>query len=147
MRFAFFVDARIHDVTTRRGLQRRRRGVAAVEFAVCLPVLILLVFGSIEASSFIFLKQSLNVAAYEAAREAIRTGADNASATARATNLLQSRNVRDFAVTFPNGESGVALRGEEIIVDVSAPTQPNSPLAGQFITNRLITSRIVMVKE
>ena len=49
-----------------------RRGVAAVEFAVCLPVIILLVFGAIEASSFIFLKQSLNVAAYEGIRESIR---------------------------------------------------------------------------
>ena len=49
-----------------------RRGVAAVELAVCLPVIILLVFGAIEASSFIFLKQSLNVAAYEGIRESIR---------------------------------------------------------------------------
>ena len=45
--------------------RRTRRAVAAVEFAVCLPVIIMLVFGAIEASSFIFLKQSLNVAAYE----------------------------------------------------------------------------------
>ena len=42
-----------------------RRAVATVELAVCLPVLALLVLGSIEAASFIFLKQTLQVAAYE----------------------------------------------------------------------------------
>ncbi len=125
----------------------RRRGTAAVELAVCLPVIILLVFGSIEAASFIFLKQSLNVAAYEGIRETIRNGSTNANGEARATNLLDSRNVNDYQITFPNGEAGSANRGDEIVILVSAPTQTNSPLAGQFVSNRQLTSRVVMVKE
>ncbi len=124
-----------------------RRGVAAVEFAVCLPVIILLVFGSIEASSFIFLKQSLNVAAYEGIRESIRVGSSDADGIDRAENILNSRNVRDFQISFPNGSSADARRGDEIVIEVSAPTQTNSPLAGQFVTNRLLTARVVMVKE
>ena len=64
----------------RRTTRSNRRGIAAVELAVCLPVIVLLVFGSIEASSFIFLKQSLNVSAYEGIREAIRVGSNNAAA-------------------------------------------------------------------
>ncbi len=124
-----------------------RRGTAAVELAVCLPVIIVLVFGAIEAASFIFLKQSLNVAAYEAAREVIRGGAFNADGEARATNVLDARNVLDYAISYPNGEAGAAGRGDEIIVLVSAPTQSNSPLAGQFVPNRTLTARVVMVKE
>ncbi|MGI9474254.1 MAG: TadE/TadG family type IV pilus assembly protein [Rubripirellula sp.] len=129
--------------------RRRRpvRGVAAVEFAVCLPVIVLLVFGAIEASSFIFLKQSLNVAAYEGIRESIRVGFDNANGMDRASNILDSRNVNDFAVSFPNGEAGNAVRGDEIVIEVTAPTSTNSPLAGQFVSNRLLTARVVMVKE
>ncbi len=42
--------------------QRRRRGVAATEFAVCLPIIVLLVLGTIEACSLIFLKQTLAIA-------------------------------------------------------------------------------------
>lgn len=126
---------------------RLRRGVAAVEFAVCLPVLVLLVFGAIEASSFIFLKQSLAVGAYEGAREAIRGNGNNADAIARVNNILASRGVNGFAVQFPGGESADADRGDEIIIEVSAPTQPNSPLAGQFVSNRTLVSRVVMVKE
>ncbi len=125
----------------------KRRGAAAVEFAVCLPVIILLVFGSIEASSFIFLKQSLNVAAYEGIREAIRVGSGNADGIDRAQNILNARNVNDFQVRFPDGDAGEADRGDEIVIEVSAPTETNSPLAGQFVTNRILTARVVMVKE
>ncbi|MFK8111053.1 MAG: TadE family protein [Rubripirellula sp.] len=131
----------------RRTRTTQRRGVAAVEFAVCLPMIVLLVFGAIEASSFIFLKQSLNVAAYEGVRESIRNGSSNAIATGRAQNILNSRNVQGFAIRFPNGESSGKDRGEEVVIEVSAPTSTNSPLAGQFVANRLLTARIVMVKE
>ncbi|TWU04672.1 TadE/TadG family type IV pilus assembly protein [Stieleria varia] len=135
---------------SRRTSRRRgshRRGVAAVEFAVCLPVIVLLVFGSIEASSFIFLKQSLSVAAYEGVREAVREKATDATALERAENVLTSRDVDGFQVTFPNGNIASAQRGDRIVCQVTAPTQPNSPLAGQFVTNRVLTARVVMVKE
>ena len=42
--------------------RRKFSGVAAAEFAVCLPLIVLLVFGSIEATNYIFLKQTLNIA-------------------------------------------------------------------------------------
>ncbi|MEM6981106.1 MAG: TadE family protein [Planctomycetota bacterium] len=126
---------------------RRRKGVAAVEMAVCLPVIILLVFGAIEASSFIFLKQSLNVAAYEGIRESIRVGSSNAEGAQRAGDILTSRSVQDFEIRFPNGDASEAERGDEIVIEVVAPTSTNSPLAGQFVTNRILTARVVMVKE
>ena len=97
-------------------------------------MLVLLVFGSIEASSFIFLKQSLNVAAYEGIRVAVRLDGDNASGDARAINILNSRSVNDFTVSFPTGETSSLPRGRDVVIEVSAPTISNSPLAGQFIT-------------
>ncbi|TWT80988.1 TadE-like protein [Planctomycetes bacterium CA13] len=129
------------------GRKRSRRGVAAVEFAVCLPVLVILVFGSIEASSFIFLKQSLAVAAYEGAREAALSDSTPDTARDRAVNILNARNVVDFAVSFPENLPDNAVRGELVAVEVSAPTQTNSPLAGQFIANRNLVARVTMVKE
>lgn len=124
-----------------------RRGAAAVEFAVCLPLLILLVFGSIEASSMIFLKQTLNVAAYEATREAVRRGRSNADASARAQAILDSRNTAGYRIDFPNGESFDIVRGQEVVAVVSAPSGANSPLVGQFIRTRNLSSRVVMVKQ
>ncbi|SMP71815.1 TadE-like protein [Neorhodopirellula lusitana] len=124
-----------------------RRGAAAVEFAVCLPVLVLMLFGSIEASTMIFLKQTLNVAAYEASREASQNGRGNTEANTRARNVLNARNIADFDVRFPNGEAFDAERGSEVVVEVSAPSAANSPLLGQFISNRVLTARVVMVKQ
>ena len=134
-------------ISQRKRSMRSRRGVAAVEMAVCLPVIILLVFGAIEASSFIFLKQSLNVAAYEGIRESIRVGSGNDEGTTRAATILSSRAVQGFQIEFPNGDASEADRGDEIVIQVSAPTGSNSPLAGQFVTNRILTARVVMVKE
>lgn len=131
--------------TTRRG--RNRQGVAAVEFAICVPVLALLVFGSIEATAFIFLKQSLHVAAYESARTGCRVDATQAEATNRATAILTSRDVRGATINFVTGDVASVPRGEPIIVEVAAPTNVNSPLAGQWIANRTLTSRVFMLKE
>ena len=136
-----------HNLVNPPRRSQRRHGVAAVEFAVCLPIIILLVFGSIEASSFIFLKQSLSVAAYEGAREAIRNGSSRDDARARATAILDARQVQGFQIEFPGPDPSIARRGEEIVVQVTAGSAANSPLAGQFVANRLLSSRVVMVKE
>ncbi|TWU41235.1 TadE-like protein [Novipirellula aureliae] len=130
-----------------RRLRRHRRGAAAVEFAVCLPILVILVFGSIEACSFIFLKQSLSVAAYEGAREAALSNSTTSAASTRSQQILDSRGVTDYAISFPGGTPDAALRGQPVTVEVSAPTQTNSPLAGQFVPNRTLVSRVVMLKE
>ncbi|KLU07159.1 putative transmembrane protein [Rhodopirellula islandica] len=130
-----------------RRTRRSRSGVATVEFAVCLPVLILLVFGSIEASSMIFLKQSLNVAAYESTREAIRDGRSNADAAARARAVLDSRGIIGYQITFPNGESLDADRAAEVVTSVSASSATNSPLLGRFLTDRQLTVNTVMLKQ
>lgn len=125
----------------------RRRGAATIEFAVCLPVIILLVFGAIEGSSFIFLKQSLNVAAYEAVRQAIRNDSNSAESQQVANSILTARQVNDFQVNFPNGPAEAIQRGELVVVEVAAPTGSNSPLAGRFINNRTLTARVTMMKE
>ena len=84
------IEALVHTSSrgNHNGVRRRsRRAVAAAEFAVCLPILVLLVFGSIEASSFIFLKQALSVAAYEGAREAALSNSTATAAEDRATHI------------------------------------------------------------
>jgi Flp pilus assembly protein TadG len=127
--------------------RRKRRGLAAVEFAICLPVLALLVFGSIEATAFIFLKQSLHVAAYEGVRNGSRVTGNQAEATARARAILDSRGVRGATINFITGDVASIQRGGPVIIEVAAPTNINSPLAGQWIANRTLTSRVLMLKE
>jgi Flp pilus assembly protein TadG len=70
-----------------------RRGVAAAEFAVCLPVLVLVVFASIEACSMIFLKESLTVAAYEGSRVALQSAATGSRRRRTVPGSARRRNV------------------------------------------------------
>ena len=125
----------------------KRKGAVTVELAVCLPVLALLVFGSIEAAGFIFLKQSLQVAAYEGVREAICSDTTDALAVGRARAILDSRVLRDASIRFPAGSVASLARGQQVVIEVSAPTRTNSPLAGQWVANRTLTARVVMLKE
>ena len=63
------------------GAQGKDRGSAAVEFALILPVLLLLVFGIIDFGRLLNAKITLNQAAHEGARAAAVQGEDAARAT------------------------------------------------------------------
>ncbi|MEL7335801.1 MAG: TadE/TadG family type IV pilus assembly protein [Planctomycetota bacterium] len=134
-------------LSRRPNRQHDRSGVAAVEFAVCLPVLILLVLGSIEAASFMFLKQGLNVAAYEGIRVAVRDSGTAAEARSVAENILNARGIRNANINFSVADVSNVPRGEIISVTVSASTNANSPLGGQFLPDRTLDAAVFMVKE
>jgi Flp pilus assembly protein TadG len=74
----------------------RRRGAALVEFAVCLPVIMILILGSMEATSAVFVRQALTTSAYEGIREAIRIDSTASTALSRAQSVLTARQIRDL---------------------------------------------------
>lgn len=125
----------------------RRRGAAVVEFAVCLPIIMLLILGSIEATSAIFLRQALTTGAYEGIREAVRTSATTTDATARAQAVLTARQIRSSNIRFTPADIQSATRGSIIVIEISAPFGANSPFMGRVIADRTNTVRTVMVKE
>lgn len=137
-------------MTFRNLIPRRnqaRYGAAVVEFAVCLPLLMLIILGSIEATHGIFLKQALSAAAYEGIREATITSSTTADARVRAVGVLNSRQIRDYNVVFTPAEVANAGRGNPIVIEVSAPISSNSPFIGRVIGDRVVRLRAVMVKE
>ncbi len=125
---------------------RRRRGAAVVEFAVCLPLLMLIVLGAIEATHGVFLKQALSAAAYEGMRVAIEPRSKQADATQQAQAILDSRLVKGSRITFDTNID-TAPRGQKVAIEVSAPMSLNSPFIGRVIQDRTIRVRTVMVKE
>jgi len=124
-----------------------RRGAALVEFAVCLPVIMILILGSMEATSAIFVRQALTTSAYEGIREAIRTGSNSAVATARAQAVLTARQIRSSTIRFTPTDVRSAARGSRVVIEVSAPYAANSPFFGNVVQDRTTTVRSVMVKE
>ena len=62
--------------SSRRSADKDRLGVAVIELAICLPILVLILVATIEACVMLQLKQNLIVTAYEGARIGILPGTD-----------------------------------------------------------------------
>ena len=107
----------------------------------------ILILGSIEATSAIFVRQALTTSAYEGIREAIRINSTTTSATNRAQAILTARQIRSSSIQFTPADIQAAPRGSTIAVEVSAPFKVNSPFFGNVVADRITTVRTVMVKE
>lgn len=124
-----------------------RCGAAIVEFALIVPLLLMIVMGTIEASTMIYLKQTLHIAAYEAARTALvpKTNASMVETTAR--RILDDRRVRDASVTVTPNNFSSAATSTWITVRVDAPSNSNFAVPLLFFRNKTISGSCTMMKE
>ncbi len=129
-----------------KGCASARAGIAAVELAVCLPILLLLTVASIEACSMIHLKQSLTIAAYEGARVALIPGSATENVAEQCRLILIGRGIQG-ATAAVTPDVANAMPGTFVRVTVTAPCAANSPIAGRFFTSRTLTGRVEMMKE
>lgn len=131
----------------RRRPARGKRGVAAAELAVCLPVVVLLVIATIEACSAIFLKQSLTVAAYEGVRTAISDGTTPGNVQAACNQILADRKVKGATVTITPPDIASLQPGQFVDVTVSAPCDANSLVPTSFYRGRSLSATASMMIE
>ena len=136
-------------VRLHRGLATRqpRQGVAAVELALCMPLIMLLLLGTIDACSMIFMKQSLTIAAYEGARTSVIPGADASEIEADCLQVTSDRGIQGATVTVTPADPTTALVGDFIAVTVTAPCDNNSILASLFYSGRSLSARVEAMKE
>jgi Flp pilus assembly protein TadG len=123
-----------------------RRGTAATELAVSLPLLVTLVFGAIEMANAVFLRQSLNMAAYEAAKVITRPGSNEALARTRCAEVLGVRKVTTYTLSFSPTVTTATARGTEVTVTLAATASNLSYGPVQFLTGKTITTTVVMVR-
>jgi len=103
-----------------------RAGAVIVEMAICLPILILLIFGTIELAGSIFLKQTLTSAAHEGALFGMQIGATEEEIRERVELILESRDLGDTCdvQVSPTGDAFDAMAsGEFFTVSVSKGKQ------------------------
>ena len=128
-----------------RGL--KRTGAAVVEFAVCLPIIVLIVFGGIEAASLLFLRQTLVQASYEGIKSGVKVNGTAARAEASATAVCNGRGLTNFVITINPSDLSVAERGDLVEITVSAPGDENSVFPFGPFAGRNVVATAVMVKE
>jgi Flp pilus assembly protein TadG len=110
-----------------RASSDRRRGAAAVEFAVVAPLLALFIVGLCEVSRAQMVKSVLTDAARHACRTGIRPAANNAAIIADVNKILSDNHINTSAATITilvNGQAvnaSTAKANDEISVKVSIP--------------------------
>jgi Flp pilus assembly protein TadG len=105
--------------------RRKRRGAAAVEFAIVAPVFFLLVFGMIEYGRMVMVQQVLTNASREGARVGVLdppTGQTSLPLVTSAVNkYLSSAGITGATTTTIPSEPSSATYGQSVTVKVSVP--------------------------
>lgn len=137
------------------GRRRRREGGAAVEAALCFPLIIMLMMGTLEICAGIYLKESLTLCAYEGVRAGIHRRSNAEDVRERVLEMLEDRQI-----TIPE-DSGGAFQGIEIIpsdfsdlkaldpitVRITVQTAGNSLYIFDSLVNRDVSASVTMVRE
>jgi hypothetical protein len=105
-----------------------------------------LVFGAIEMANAVFLRQSLNMAAYEAAKVITRPGNNETLARSRCQQVLNVRKISGFTLTFSPTVTSATPRGTQVTVTLSAPSSNLSYGPVRFMAGKTMSSTVVMVR-
>jgi Flp pilus assembly protein TadG len=131
-------------LATRR--REQRTGAAAVEFAVAISVLLMIVFASIEFVRLSMLRHSVTHASYLAARRGIIIGATANEARQVALDHLDVFGLSGAAVTVT--PSDITDQTEFIEVNVSVPVTGNSWISPVYFNGSLAgRTRILAERE
>ena len=129
----------------RRIKRTLRRAMATVELAICLPVLVLIVFGSIQATDLIYLQHAVTSAAYEGILELSKTNSTNESVTARVQQVLDARELTNTTILIkPDGtDISQVPTGDEVRIVVRANVDANLTFSGFFVAPNVVKTRLV----
>ncbi len=129
-----------------------RPGAAVVELAFVLPVLIALVFGSIELCQRIYTRQSVVIAAYESCRVATRRTSDTDTVRTACETLLEQQGITGATIQIrdlTHGQNNLndITTGDEIRVRITANWSEN--VISRYVVQDQGTFRVdaVMLRE
>lgn len=138
---------------SRSNRRSNRRGGAVVEAAFCIPLIIVIMMGTLEVCSAIYMYESLKIAAFEGIRMGIRRGGTPQEVATRANEVLTARGIviptnnSQFGVKVtPSSFTGLKAM-DPIKVTITAPAVPNSLFAYSTFINQSIKAEVTMVRE
>ena len=139
-----------------RGAARRtapRRGAALLEFAIIMPVLLIVVLGMIEIGRAVMVTEVLTHAARMGARTAAISSGSTSGALTAANKVLTDSGINGATVqVYVNGSSlkdaSTAVSGDEIAVTISEPYANVTWLSNpKYLNGKNLNARVVMRKE
>jgi len=125
--------------------RRTRTAVVVAEFAICVPILFLFFFASLEFSRVNMIRQSVENAVYEGARRGIVPGATAAHCRTSAQAVLNSISAGGATITVT--PTTITKDTPEVTVAVSVPVNNNSWVIPFFFDGRVIASQMTLRRE
>ncbi len=131
--------------------QRRARvhsAIATVELAICLPLLSLIMFGSIQATNLIFLQHATTAAVYEGSLEMAKSNATNASVQSRIQQVLDARDVANSSIAILPAGTDISQTppGTLLTLEITADVRSNMSVFGFFLMPNQVTGRLVATR-
>ena len=133
--------------TPKRYLPAGRNATAVVELAITLPVFVLILLGTIETTTMIFLEQSLEICAYQGARVALIPSSTAAKVNSSCATVHADRKVKSATVSVSPANYETLPYGTLIQVQVTAPCSNNSPFSPWFYGGRSLTGEVTLMME
>jgi Flp pilus assembly protein TadG len=129
--------------------RKKRRGAAAVEFALIAPVFFLMIFGMIEFGRMVMVQQVITNGSREGARLAVLDGTSGAQVTSVVNDYLESARVSGANVAVNPTEPSSAGYGEPVSVTVTIPFSQVSWLPSPMFIggDTVLTATTVMRRE
>ncbi len=121
----------------------KRRGALSVEMAICVPIVFLLLLGTMEFSRMNMLRNSLDNAAYEGARRGVVPGALASDCVQEAQKVLNAVRANNTTVTIT--PSVITDSTPQVTVTITAPLNSNSWGPARFLSG--VTLRAVSTKS
>jgi Flp pilus assembly protein TadG len=128
-----------------QGRNQVRRGSVAVEVALCLPILVVILFGCYEFAHVNMVIHAAESAAYEATRTAIVPGATRAEVEKSAKAVLSSVAVKDFQMTIIPALNDT--ESKTVTVEVQVPFRKNSTVFRMFVADPVFRGRCQLSRE
>jgi len=122
-----------------------RRGAYTVEFAVCATVMFSTIFACIELSRYLFIRQAVDQAAYEAARTGVIAGATSTMVYAKATQLLGAQGITVSSITVTPAVFTESTT--EVAVEITCDYATNTWVPPSFLPGNAIITRTVLDHE
>ena len=126
---------------SRKGLSRRR-GAAAVEFALTAPLFFVFLFAGMEFSRANILRNLCDNAAFESARAGIVPGATAEKCIASANAALDILSVKNATVDVE--PSTIDPNTDEITVTITIPLGDNAMPMSEFVMGSVLTRSVTL---
>ncbi len=123
----------------------KRSGAVTVELAIVLPIIFGVLFSSIDFSRANMIRNTVDNAAFEAARFATIPGATEAEITAKAQEVLDVLSLVDAQiVVIP---AVITDESEQVTVQISVDLGKNLYAASQMLSGKMIVRSFTLTRE